>query len=336
MYTIKPRGSVSWDMNTLPRDVTRGLICALYFALDSSPNAKPPKHRRLTLFVDLIQTTTRDGVRLDGIFQESAAENGTSPIDAACFLHGTGGNFYNSSLFEYLSQQFLKSGCSVLRVNTRGHDGMSTAVSERGGRRQGAAYEIVDDCRHDIAAWMEWLKQLGCQRIVLVGHSLGAVKSIYALSQEPDLPVSCLIALSPPRLSYSWFCQSDQKQTFLDTFQQAEQFVENGQPGRLLEVSLPLPFVITAAGYVEKYGPEERYNFLRFVSGIKCPLLVTLGSVEMETNMAFRGTVEALRKVSPKPKRLAVETIRGADHFYTDVREDLGQVLDKWLRSVYG
>jgi pimeloyl-ACP methyl ester carboxylesterase len=301
------------------------------FRIAGSPLTRIEEHN---LFVDLVQTTTQDGIRLDGIFQESPSDDGPTELDAACFIHGTGGNFYSSALFEYLSQQFLKNGCSVLRANTRGHDGISTAVTEHGGRRIGAAYEVVDDCRQDIAAWLNWLKQLGCERIALVGHSLGAVKSIYALAQQPDLPVTCLVALSPPRLSYSWFCASDQREDFLQTFQAAEQLVMNGQASQLMEVALPLPFVITAAGYVEKYGPEERYNFLRFVSGIRCPLLLTLGSVESENNMAFRGSVEALRSVSPRPRRMTVETIAGGDHFYTGVRDELGQALDKWLRSV--
>jgi hypothetical protein len=107
--------------------------------------------------------------------------------------------------------------------------------------------------------------------IGLVGHSLGAVKSIYALAQETDLPVHSLVGISPPRLSYSWFCQSSKAEQFLQTFQTATTLVEGGQPAALLEVTLPLPMAITAAGYLEKYGPEERYNFLRFVGGVTCP-----------------------------------------------------------------
>jgi alpha/beta superfamily hydrolase len=284
------------------------------------------------LLVDLIQTTTRDGVRLDGMFQQAPSIPG-SPVDAACFVHGTGGNFYSSTLFDFLGQQFLGTGCSVLRVNTRGHDGISTAVTERGGRRLGAAYEVVDDCRHDLAAWVEWLMRRDYQRIALIGHSLGAVKSIYALAHEPNPVVACVIALSPPRLSYSCFCECDPQGPFLDSFRQAETMVDVGHPGHLLEVTVPLPMAITAAGYVEKYGPEERYNFLRHVAGVGCPLLITLGSVEMANNMAFRGSVEALQSVTPRPRQMTVETVAGADHFYTGVREELGLVLANWLNS---
>ena len=84
----------------------------------------------------------------------------SSAVVAGCVLvHGTGSNFYGSTLFDPLAERLLPLGVGVLRVNTRGHDLMSTAATARGGRRCGAAYEVVDDCRHDLAAWIGWLAE---------------------------------------------------------------------------------------------------------------------------------------------------------------------------------
>ena len=44
--------------------------------------------------VDLVQTTTRDGVRLDGMLQMPTQAAKAWPVDSICFVHGTGGNFY--------------------------------------------------------------------------------------------------------------------------------------------------------------------------------------------------------------------------------------------------
>jgi len=284
------------------------------------------------VLVDLVQATTRDGVRLDGIYQ-APGRAPSMALDAVCFLHGTGGNFYSSTLFDALADRFLQWGVGVLRVNTRGHDGISTAVTARGGQRQGAAYEIVDHCRHDVAAWIDWLRQHAGPRVGLVGHSLGAVKAIYTLAQEPQLGAACLVALSPPRLSYSWFCDTPQGAEFLETYQRAEQCLGDKQPAALLEVKLPLPFVITAAGYVEKYGPDERYNYLRFIASVPCPTLVTLGTIEMEHNMAFRDAPAALAGLAERHGGLTVATIPGADHFYSDAREELIARIEPWLRG---
>ncbi len=287
--------------------------------------------------VELVRAITRDGVHLDGSFRPSQEANSSGfPLDGVCFVHGTGGNFYNSTLFDAFAKRFLELGCSVLRINTRGHDGISTAVTSTGGRRLGAAYEIVDECRHDLLAWIDWLRQAAGPRIALVGHSLGAVKSLYTLAHEPALTVRCVVAISPPRLSYSWFCISPEVQQFLEIYRLAEKQVEDRNPGALIEVKLPLPFVITAAGYVEKYGPDERYNYLRFLPGVSAPILITLGGLEVENNMAFRGAAEAIAARPGHSKKLSIETIPGGDHFYTAVRADLLARVEKWLRTTLG
>lgn len=281
--------------------------------------------------VDLIHFMTRDGVRLDGMLQRSAAKP-TWPIDAVCMIHGTGGNFYGSTLFDATAGRCLDRGCSVLRINTRGHDGISNAVTTRGGRRLGAAYEIVDDCRHDVAACVEWLRTNVGPRVGLIGHSLGAVKSLYALAHEPTIAVERVVAISPPRLSYSWFCTRSDGPAFLETYQRAESLLQAGQPTALLDVQLPLPFVITAAGYVEKYGPDERYNYLNFITSVPCPVLLTLGEIESGHNMAFHGAADALAALRSSSRR--VVTIPGADHFYSKVRGELVTCIDAWMTSI--
>ena len=274
------------------------------------------------MIVDLVHTTTADELRLDGAYHAPAADvRPDSALDALCFVHGTGGSFYSSALFDALTERLSPLGCGVLRVNTRGHDLICTAATARGGRRQGAAYEVVDECRHDLTAWLDWLRNRVGPRVGLVGHSLGAVKALYAAAKEPALGAACVVALSPPRLSYAWFHSSPEGPRFREDFETAERHVAAGRPEALMEVRLPLPCVMTAGGYVEKYGPEERYNYLRFAAAVPCPTLVTFGGVEAENNMAFRGAAEALRPLAERHGRMRVEVVPRADHFYSATRE---------------
>ncbi len=288
---------------------------------------------RVPMPVDLVQAVTRDGLRLDGAFQSAAGPSALA-ANALCLVHGTGGSFYSSPLLDAFVEGLSPLGCAVLRVNTRGHDLMSTAATPQGGRRQGAAYEVVDDCRHDLAAWLDCLRRrVGPSRVGLLGHSLGAVKCLYAAAREPALGAACVVALSPPRLSHSWFCSSPEGPPFQETYSLAQRHVEAGQAAALLDVRLPLPFVTTAGGYVEKYGPDERYNYLRFVADVPCPVLVTLGGAEAEDNMAFRGAAEALREPAVRHGRIRTTVVAGADHFYSGTRGELiGRVID-WLRA---
>ena len=159
------------------------------------------------MLVELVRSTTSDGVRLDGALHR--ADNSADrrlPIDAVVCLHGVGANFYGSTLFEDLLPAFLGRGVAVLRVNTRGHDRVSIANTTGGPVQQGAAYEVVGQCRYDVRAWLDFLAQRGFQRVGLMGHSLGAIKAIYAEAHEPHTKTGCLIAISPPRLSYVDHC----------------------------------------------------------------------------------------------------------------------------------
>jgi alpha-beta hydrolase superfamily lysophospholipase len=287
------------------------------------------------MLVDLVQVWTRDGLRLDGAFQVASVAPAL-PVDALCFVHGTGGNFYGSTLFDAVAERLLALGCAVLRVNTRAHDLMSNAALAQGGRRQGAAYEVVDDCRHDLTAWLDWLRQRAGPRVGLLGHSLGAVKCLYAAAHDAGLGAACVAAVSPPQLSYSWFLAGPEGPQFRAAYEEAERLAAGGRPTALLEVRLPLPMAITAAGYLEKYGPDERHNYLRFVERTPCPTLVTLGGDEVQNNMAFRGAPEELQALAARRGRLRVEVIAEADHFYSKQRQELGDCVIDWLRKSLG
>ena len=280
------------------------------------------------MLIDLVQTTTRDGVRLDGTFQAPA-----EPKRGLIFLHGTGGNFYGSTLFDALAERCLAMGIAVLRVNTRGHDGISNVVTAKGGRRLGAAYEVVDECRHDVAAWMDWLRERVGPKVGLAGHSMGAVKALYALAHEPQLDAACVVAISPPCLAYSRFCTGPHGHDFLEAYALAERHVQEGWPAALLDVKVPLPYVISAAGYLEKYSPDERYNYLRFLTSVRCPIMMTFGGKEVANHVAFQ-VAEDLTPLAAKHGRVRVETIEGADHFYTETRERLMNCLESWLREL--
>lgn len=279
------------------------------------------------MLVELIQTTTRDGLRLDGTYQAPASP-GAGPLDVAVCVHGTGSNFYGSTLFDAIATSLLGLGVGVLRVNTRGHDLVSTSITARGGLRQGAAYEKLDDSRHDLLAWAEWARANGGPRVGVFGHSGGAVKCLYAAAHEPGLSATHVVAVSPPRLSHSWFSAGEKAQQFQDTYQQASALVAAREPTTLLDVQVPLPMIITAAGYAEKYGPDEKYNYLRFLGRVPGRVMLTLGEIEASTHMAFRGVAEAAREAAPG---VEVAVIPGADHFYTGAREALLGRINGWL-----
>jgi pimeloyl-ACP methyl ester carboxylesterase len=284
------------------------------------------------MIVDLVRATTADGVRLDGALH-AAADAGPRPweIDAFLLIHGTGASFYGSSLLEFLAMRFQQAGAAALLANTRGHDIVSTASTSAGPRRLGAAYERVSDGLSDIAAWIDLLTAVGHRRIGLVGHSLGAIKGVLAQAERPHPAVACLIAISPARLSHAWFDASRQADLFRQTLAVAQEHIAAGRGETLMHVEFPLPYIVTAAGYVDKYGPGEQYNVLGHVDRLACPTLFTFGSAEVAGNVAFAGLPEEIEAQVRPGQLITVTTIAGADHVYSGARAELAARIERWL-----
>lgn len=292
------------------------------------------------MHVELVRTVTRDGLRLDGALAAASLPLGEGTSDrpasqggatAALLLHGVASNFYTSSTFEPLIPRLQTLGIAALSVNTRGHDSVFGASLGNMRRRLGAAYETVDDCRLDVAAWIEFLKRRNHERIVLIGHSLGAIKAVYSQVHEKFAEVAGVVAVSGPRLSYSTFMNAPESSLFWESMHTAQQLAKTGQADELFTSKYPFPLLITAGSYIDKYGPAERYNLLKFAADLPSPALFTYGSKELANGgIAFAGVPEAL-KLLPNSERREVSIIDGADHVYTGTAERLADAVCQWL-----
>jgi dienelactone hydrolase len=283
---------------------------------------------------ELVRTTTRDGLRLDGAYvSPTPATGGTGPVDAVLVLHGLGGNFYGSPLLERLARWLSDAGVAVLVANTRGHDTLYATVVRLQVDYLGAARELVADCLIDIASWLHWLEGQGHARLALAGHSLGAIKSLYALAHQSLPRVVRLAAISPSRLSYAHFMRSEKNQTFSHWLGLAHEHVATGQGKQLLQVDFPFPTIISAEMYVDKYGPEERYNWLRFIDRITVDSLLVFGQLELKNNASFVGVIDELSALPPAASRRDVAIIDGADHFYSGQLDQVAERVTDWLTS---
>jgi pimeloyl-ACP methyl ester carboxylesterase len=198
----------------------------------------------------------------------------------------------------------------------------------------GAAFEVVDESRLDIAAWCEFLAARGMTRIGLLGHSLGAIKAVYSQSHAPLPNVATVLALSPPRLSYAAFRNGAQGTPFFDAIMTAKDHVAANRSDALMKVTVPFPMLMSAGGYLEKYGSEERYNLLRFVDRLTCPSFFSYGGQELEHGgVAFAGVPESLRAAARPDQIVDVVTIPNADHNYTRTHEPLAEKIANWLTT---
>jgi len=286
--------------------------------------------------VELVRVVTADGVRLEGTLRvPESPETGRLPVDIVIFHHGVAGNFYNPSFFDQMSDAFLDLGCAVLRANNRGRDLAFNAPGSPAGRL-GAAFETVDDCRHDWTTWTDFAEARGFRRIGLWGQSLGAVKTIYFLAVQGDSRITRAITTSPPRFSHSIYAAREDAAAFLTSYDQAKRLVDEGEPDTLFAATIPTSLIATARTYVDKYGPAERYNVLKHLPDVKTPLLVTIGGEEgiyqdRPDRYAFGGLAEEVAAVASGLPNVTFALIEGADHSYTNRTDQLWTVVERWL-----
>lgn len=298
--------------------------------------------------VELVSVTTEDGVALHGALchvenssdanQAALAADSRSsdafPIDVAISMHGVGGSFYSGKLFPPLVAGLRHRGCPVLLANNRGHDGFYTASRNGKACRIGAAYECVDDCRLDLRAWLSFLESRGLKRIGLIGHSLGAIKVVYAQAIECFESVTALVSLSAPSLSFDRFKKSAKRTDFEADLVDAKTLLDAGNEGQLFETRVPFPMLLAASAYLDKYGPDERYEVIRHAAKLTCPSLFMYGESELNAPTdAFRDVPNHLRNLSNAKQWFDVEVVPGGDHFYTGRQDWLAGRIVSWLSS---
>ncbi len=285
--------------------------------------------------VELVRVATRDGVALAGMLRKPKEEGASRlGVDLVLLMHGSAGNFYSHGMFSQYTAALVEQGCAVLRVNNRGHD----PVSVSGSRRFGNACEVIDDCLYDWEAWIDFAEAAGYERIALWGHSKGAVKSIYYMSVQHDPRVKCVVAASPPRWNFDHYAAMKEGQEFKQDYGRAEQLIDDGDPSALIEVNVPLRQLISAGSWIEKYGPDAKYDYLLHIPNVRVPLLLTIGSAEEEgpIALAFRGMPRLLEKLAGELEQLTFELIPGADHGYSSQRQYLWDGVSRWLKANMG
>jgi pimeloyl-ACP methyl ester carboxylesterase len=280
---------------------------------------------------ELARVETPDQVLLDGALYRPR-QSGDLPADVFLLVHGTGSNFYAPGVLETFTGQALAEGTAVLRVNTRGHDGICSISARIGSVKGGATYERVSDCVRDVGAWVNWLSGRGFARIVIVGHSMGGVKAIYSQAYAPHQAVRGIVGISPPRFAHERLLSGPGGETFAEEFSRANTLVAAGRGETLLAVTQPLPFVATAAGYVEKYGPANRYDYIPLLPQLGCPALILIGSESIRTSAAFNGLPAALAAAG-RPN-IVYSVIEGANINYKGCDTVPFQHAVYWLRAV--
>ncbi len=273
--------------------------------------------------VELLSFVTSDQETLHGLLFR--AEASPRPDVALVMIHGVAMSFYTGPL-PVFAEALAGRGHHAFSINTRGHDWIA-----RGGDLtafRGATCENFEECLPDLDAAIDRLKQEGYARFVLVGHSLGSVKSLYYQGMRRREDVVGVISCSAPKQFYAARAAEDPE--FEARMADAEGRVAAGQGEDFLWAPASgATGLFTYRTYVSKYGRHETNDVRPHAAALSCPLLVTAGEIEAAY---FREYARELTEAAG-PERCTCIIVPGANHFYAGCEAFMIDAIDGWLKE---
>ena len=264
---------------------------------------------------------TADNERLHGALL--TPPDGASDL-GLIFVHGVAMNFYLPPLFSF-GQELAQRGYHSFVINTRGHDWIVRAGNLQ--KFGGSAYENLVDCVADLDAAIAFLKQRGYKRFILIGHSLGAIKSIIYQGTQRRSDIASIVSCSAPKQFYSERVERQPK--FRELIATAEQMVEDGKSEELMMVPVGVnPGLFTARTHLDKYGKDDGNDCRPHAKNVGCPVLAIAGGAEPPFFHDYAKEIVAAAGGQSK-----YQHVDGANHFYNRHITEMVEVIGQWLEK---
>ena len=261
----------------------------------------------------LVRLKTDDGVILTGILRRPRMSKETGCV---ILIHGYSDNFY-SGVMEFLPDALAKTGFATLAINMRDHD-------------HGPKKSRFEENRDDIAAAVEKMTQLGCSPIFLYGHSMGTNRVLYYLAATRDPRIKGAILTAPPGNLFKWNIRMFGLETANRTLREAQELVARGKGDQWMLINLgPLGKALYTANHVVSLrGPKTVSDPFKNISRVSIPILIVHGLAD---HLANPNVAVQLRNSAARSIRVTVVKIPGADHRFDHHRQDLVNIMHRWL-----
>ncbi|MCX4365179.1 MAG: DUF1749 domain-containing protein [Bacilli bacterium] len=278
--------------------------------------------------MEQIYDYTSDGLRLSAFHWETISK-GTCIV----FIHGQGGNVLENYFAHIWGRIFNENNIGFIYGHNRGYGHINDIITKEDDlKRCGATFEIFEESLYDVDLWLNKAYELGYEKVILMGHSLGCNKVIYYIYKK-NPHINGLILASPPDMVGLTLLEEP---TYEDLVKEAQANVNNGNPKKLLNELLDGYSYTSSENFLNFYLegnnidniPIERnpQNFEQFNS-IKVKTLAFSGSNETGPY----SKIELLKEKAINCPDFEVSFIKDSGHTYNHHEEDVANLIVDWL-----
>src|SRR6266545_4374194 len=228
------------------------LLGAIAVVQVSARSVGPPLY-----LLQQVRVTTSDGVQLDGIVYEPPQGCQVGLL----LVHGFGSNFY-AGYFPALAQAAAAQGYTTLALNMRDHDA-------------GPKTSDFADNQVDIAAGVAHLRAWGCQRIALLGQSMGTNRVLHYQAATRNPTIAATVLISGPGNLFQWNVWQFGQEKAQASVDEALKLKASGHEKELMLVDLgPLGKALYTPRYLLSLrGPNAPSDPYQNIGKIKNPVL---------------------------------------------------------------
>lgn len=295
----------------------------------------------------LVRTRTADNVELGGFLAEpTQVDNGWVVLH----FHGMYENFHLALFVDELARQLTEAGTSFITANTRAQDyHVELRKWEEGSIKNfswavfGGAYEIFSDCLIDIRGWISFCRTVLKKKVILMGHSHGALKAAYyaAMANDENVP-EAVVLISPSDDTGAQKASLGPRYTEALTL--AEQWVADGREYEILPEWL-YGDRISARMYVDMFRPKSDLAIFTFtdpsnangISGrLSQPTLMIMGEGDVATAGVDSQRALAIgEELLSNANSFAGYVIKNANHHYLGEEKELARRIVVWARETF-
>jgi pimeloyl-ACP methyl ester carboxylesterase len=276
---------------------------------------------------EIVYTDTADGLVLEGVAIRPATEATARPL-AVIWVHGLTGKFYAPTEI-LISRSLAAEGYTVVSGNNRGHDfGARIRRTDGESILAGGGWERFDESPHDVDAWIAFAASLGFERVVVIGHSLGALKAAHYQALRQDPRVAGLVAASAALPAARPNPEMVKLAERMEAEGKGQDLLPWGSSRAGAGTHSAATFLNRVRTGMDQHGLDATDPAIGM---IRCPVLALFGTVQ---DTGTEDDLAMIRRHAKTAERVDTAMIEGADHVYTGRESAVARVIADWLGTI--